>query len=305
MVFRKITIVALLFISPFILLGQAEALFNGVHLGEPLEAVTQKVSDISKNTNLISQDAPSFPLAEIKEDHLVCATVKTTQGTIERVIFTFADDKLTYIQAKGNVLKTFTSHRKDTSRTYLDYDVYVADRLFLNKRKDMAWILNEEAMHVNLFTWENPYLTTNSNSKKTSSDTKNIPSFLTMGASYDQLKSQLETHSNFTSTEQLDGSDPNAQFQVNCFGVSYLGFPRKIEARFGNNNLNAVWILTAKGEEERIRKALVAQYGDPIYVTDDWEIFNNWQVGLRKDKPEILLLEQQIGLEYKKSYFKQ
>ena len=87
--------------------------------------------------------------------------------------------------------------------------------------------------------------------------------------------------------------------------MDYLGFPRKAEARFGDNKLNVVWILTAKGEEDRIRKALTAQYGDPIFVNENWEIFDNWQVGLRKDKPEVLLIKKQIGLEYKKSFFKQ
>ena len=38
---------------------------------------------------------------------------------------------------------------------------------------------------------------------------------------------------------------------------------------------------------------------------DEWEIFNNWLVGLRKDKPEILLMEKKIALEYKTRYFKQ
>ena len=84
-----------------------------------------------------------------------------------------------------------------------------------------------------------------------------------------------------------------------------MGFPRKVEARFGNNILNVVWILTGKGEEDRIRQALIAEFGNPIFVTDEWEIFNDWQVGLRKDKPEVLLMEKSIGLGYKSSYFKQ
>jgi hypothetical protein len=163
--------------------------------------------------------------------------------------------------------------------------------------------MTEEAMHTNLFTWENPYL--NSDYKAKSNYSDKIPAFLKMGHSIDELKPLLETNSSFTNIEELDGSDPNAQLQINCFGVNYLGFPRKIEARFGDNKLNVVWILTAKGEENRIRKALINQYGRPIFVNDDWEIFNDWQVGLRKDKPEILLMKKEIGLEYKTSYFKQ
>jgi len=38
-----------------------------------------------------------------------------------------------------------------------------------------------------------------------------------------------------------------------------------------------------------MRKALTEQYGAPVYVDDDWEIFGNWQT----------------DLEYKRTYFKQ
>ncbi len=185
----------------------------------------------------------------------------------------------------------------------MDYEVYVKDKLFIKEKEDVAWILTDEGMHTGLFAWENPYFNENYSAKLNTGTS--IPKFIKMGEALEVLKPILELNSEFTYTEELDGSDPNAQLQINCFGVDYLGFPRKIEARFGNEKLNVVWILTAKGEEDRIRKALTEQYGIPIFVNDDWEIFNNWQVALRKDKPEVLLMEQNIGLEYKTSYFKQ
>jgi len=304
MTFKKTLITLLTLVLPLTLFAQVEAVFNGVHLNESIATVTQKINAIAGTSKLITVDIPTFPLAKSKEAHLVCSNVKTANGTLGKVVFTFADDKLVYIEAKGNTMKTFTSTRKDTARTYMDYTVYFKDKLFLKKKSDRAWILSQGAMHVNLFTWENPHLKQQSKTTKVNASTK-VPAFLKMGASFDELKASLEANSAFTHREELDGSDPNAQFQINCFGVDYLGFPRKMEARFGDNKLNVVWILTGKGEEDRIRKALIKQYGKPIYVNKDWEIFNNWQVGLRKDKPEVLLIEQKIGLQYKKSFFKQ
>lgn len=300
---QKLTTLVFL-ILPILIFAQAESIFNGIALDESLEKVTQKLKHISDATNIISVENPSFPLAKNTEEHLICTNIKTENGTIKRAIFTFADDKLSYIEARGNTYNVFASKRKDTARTYMDYEVYFKDKLFLIKKKDIAWILNQGSMHANLFTWENPYLNSGYTKKPASNTSDEIPSFLKMGASIDELKPIFEANSNFTNTEELDGSDPNAQLQINCFGVDYLGFPRKIEARFGNGKLNVVWILTAKGEEDRIRKALIAQYGKPIFTNDDWEIYNNWQVGLRKDKPEVLLMTQKIGLEYKTSYFK-
>jgi hypothetical protein len=160
-------------------------------------------------------------------------------------------------------------------------------------------------MHTNLFTWKNPYLTPGYTAIKAASSSSQIPSFLKMGGPLDSLRQVLNANSNFTNTEELDGKDPNAQIQINCFGVPYLGFPRKVEARFGDDKLNGVWILTAKGEEGRIRQALTAEFGPPNFLNNDWEVFNNWQVALRKDKPEVLLIEQQLGLQYKTSFFKQ
>ena len=302
----KIRITVLLFlIAPIGICAQSEVIFNGIHLGDSIEEVEQKIGEISTSSNLISIENPTFPLAKVKEDHFVCSKVKTENGTFESVVFTFADDTLVYIEARGNTYETFVSKRTDTARTYMDYEIYPKDKLFLKKDKDVAWIMNKEAMHVNLFTWENPYLESGNRSGIASGPSSEIPVFLKMGSSLDDIKPVLESNSDFINIEELDGSDPNAQLQINCFGVDYLGFPRKVEARFGDDTLNVVWILTAKGEEDRIRQALINQYGKPIFTNNEWEIFNNWQVALRKDKPEVLLVEENIGLEYKTNFFKQ
>jgi hypothetical protein len=298
-------LILLLLILPFVLCAQVESVFNDIRMEESLKSVLHKVKGLSEDSKIISIDEPSFPLAIDKEEHLVCTNVKTDHGTIGKVVFTFADDRLKYIISKGNAYQLFTEKRTDTAREYMEYEIYPSDKLFLNKKKDLAWILTDESLHPNLFAWINPYLDPDYKPQAKSSEPDHIPSFLKMGAHMDDLKPVFEKNSDFLVTEKLDGSDPNAQIQINCFGVEYLGFPRKVEARFGDNRLNIVWILTGKGEEDRVREALINQYGPPVFVNEDWEIFHNWQVGLRKDKPEVLLMEQKIGLEYKTSYFKQ
>ena len=292
-------------VIPFMLMAQTEKLFNAIHFDESLTTVREKVTQIAKTNTSIRIDHPTFPLAKYKEEHLVCAGVKTENGIIENVVFTFADDKLVYVEAKGNAVKSLITPRKDSVKTYLDYKVYPADLVFAHIKKDRVWMLTKEAVHVNLFTWENPYLTSANITKPAYNASASVPDFIKMGGHIDELTPILKAKSNFTTTEQLDGSDPNAQIQINCFGVEYAGFPRKIEARFGDNKLNTVWILTAKGEEERIRKKLTAFYGNAIYKNEDWEVFNDWQVFLRKDKPEVLLLTEALGKFYKKEYFKQ
>ena len=296
----------LLFILvPITMYTQVETVFNDIHFDESLETVREKIKEIAESTKTISIDTPSFPLAKNKEEHFICNNVKTNNGVIDKMVFTFADDKLTYIESRGNAIKSLIESRKDTSRTYLGYKVYFSDLVFANVEKDIVWMLTPASVHPNLFTWENPYLTSGNSTAVYYDRSGKIPSFIKMGGHIDELKPIFKQQSILMNTEELDGSDPNAQIQLNCFGIEYAGFPRKIEARFGNNKLNTVWILTGKGEENRIRQELIKTYGDPIFKNNDWEIYNEWQIGHRLDKPEILLLTEELGLYYKKEFFKQ
>jgi len=305
---NKIKNVMLLFclISiPSSIFGQAETIFNNIHFNESLEIVNKKIKEISETTNVINVESPSFPLAANKEAHLVCKNIKTKNGTIVEMVLTFADDKLVYIEAHGNVIKSIVDIREDKVMDYLIYKVYPSDLLVANVEKDIVWMLTKDGGKLNLFTWNNPYLHSSSISIPVykPSSTK-IPEFLKMNGELDKLRPILNEKSALVFEEELDGSDPTAQLQLNCLGIVYAGFPRSVEARFGNGKLNTVWILTGKPEEKRIRERLIKSFGKSIYVNDKWEVFNNWQVYLRKDKTEILLTNKALGLERKKEILK-
>ncbi|WP_445384067.1 hypothetical protein ACT6NV_08565 [Robiginitalea sp. IMCC44478] len=302
---NKLLTSGLLLLLPLSIIAQAETAFNGIHLKQSVDAVRQKLTPISGNIQTIRAEAPVFPLARQGETHLVCHSVQLESGLIDRAVFTFADNELSYIEARGNAYETFARQDRDSAQVFMGYEVYFEDKLFLNKQEDAVWIMTEEAVHPNLFTWKNPYLGGASESVPLMPNSGKIPEFIEMGGSFDKMKTVLEQQSSFLYEETLDGSDPNAQVQLNCFGIPYLGFPRKVEARFGDGVLNVVWILTGKGEEARVRAALVEQFGQPVFENEAWEIYNDWQVGLRKDKPEVLLMEKEIGQFYRKEYFNQ
>ena len=276
--------------------------FNNVEFNESLLSVQKKISAISSDVVILEITTPNFPLSEKKEEHLIASMVGLDSGTLDKVVFTFSDDKLCYIQAKGNVVKTIASIAKSEAKRYLDYTVYESDLIFINNKKDLAWQLTPESVHPNLFTWDNPYLYTKNEIKYEPS--VKIPEFIKMGGNIDDLTPFLKSNSLFIQVQKLEKKDSITKTQINCFGVEYAGFPRKFEARFENGELNMVWILTGKGEENRLRKKLTEEYGKAVFVNDDWEVFNNWTVLLRKDKPEILLLTQELGLMYKKQYSK-
>ena len=289
----------------FVGLAQSNPILHNVEFYESLESVKQKIGPNVLSHSVLVLDEPLFPLAQNSEAHLLCTNLQTEHGTLAQVVFTFADDQLHYIEARGNAIPVFFDSRNDSIRDYLKYKVVFKERLFGHIGKDMVWSMTKEAAHPNLFAWENPYLTEGGPVSMTYVPSAEIPDFIEMGGSLEALRPAFVANSSFMDERKLDGSDPNAQLQLDCFGVEYAGFPRKIEARFGDGKLNTVWILTGKGEEDRIRKKLTLRYGEPVLVNDAWEIFDNWTIGLRKDKPEVLVLTPELGQFYKKEFFKQ
>lgn len=286
-------------------LGQKATILEDLVLEESLTSAMSKIKAKAGSLRLVEPKILSFPLASEQEVHLVCQDYKIAEGIISEIVFTFADDKLSFIQAHGNVVELIVSQQKDTAQTYLDYLVFWDKLIFAKPVEDKVWILSEAAAHPNLFTWDNPYLPVNGGVEVSYDSSVRIPDYLNPGVPLDSLQPILKSVSKRTQLLELDDSDPNAQLQLDCFGVEYAGFPRKIEARFGNNKLNMVWILTGKGEEARLRQRLIALYGPIIYSNEAWDIFHSWQLHLRKDKPEILVLSKELAEFYKKDYFKQ
>jgi len=296
--------VIVVFLNVFLIPAQVSKVFNGVKLNDPLVVVQKKIRLISGSIRIHQTSTPNFPLSKNKEEHLIATEVVLENGTIDQVVFTFSDDKLSYIQAKGNVVKGISSAIKSKPRAYLNYQVYLEELLFIHQKMDVAWFLTSAGLHTNLFTWDNPYLTPNNKSKVHYNPSVKIPDFIKMGEDIANLMPLLKKNSNYIYKENLGEKQGVIKTQINCFGVEFAGFPRKFEARFENNKLTKVWILTAKGEEVRIREKLIKEYGKALFINDKWEVFNNWTVLLRKDKPEILLLTKSLGAMYKQQYTK-
>jgi hypothetical protein len=205
--------------------------FKGVTFDQSSEEVITRLKHIGSSSHLILVDHPTFPLAKDKEETLIRHAVKMESGVIEKVVITFSDDRLTYVESRGGTVVNLTGMRSDTPTTYLDYIVYPNDMLFANPNKDIVWFLTAESAHPNLFTWENPYLTDIEHNTGDTRMSDSIPDFIRMGSTFENARQAFEDNSLFTQLEELNGSDPHAQVQLNCFGVEYAGFPRKMEAR--------------------------------------------------------------------------
>ncbi len=284
-------------------LAQVSEVFEGIDFYQSPKSVRAVMNPVSERMETVVSEAPNFPLATQIETHIIYHNVQIGDDIVERVVFTFGDDKLQYIEAYGNAFTTVFNKIPEEPKKYIDYSVFFSKGILGNAKKDIVWILSKESLHLNLFAWENPYLKDGARGYSNYDESVVIPNFLKMGGSYESLKPMIFEASKFANEMELSGSDPNAQLQIDGFGIEYAGFPRKVEARFGDGKLNVVWILTGKEEEDRIRKALTNEFGPATAINDKWEQFNEGRVWLRKDKPEILLLNDTLIEEFKKHYY--
>lgn len=303
MTFFRTALIALLVMAAAGARGQTDGPLGGLQLGMDTAAVQAVLSAQGLQAEAYLPESISFPLAGESEAHWVIRSFRSDGHILELLALTFADNRLVFIEAKGGAMRLLEAFPEVGYREYEVYHFYGDWSLVARTDTDTFWQLTPEGMHLNLFAWEHPLLQGDAWPAYTSG--AKVPVYLEMGAPLEQLEPLLEDASSFIIREELDGSDPNAQLQLNCYGIPYAGFARKAEARFGDGRLNMVWILTAKAEEQRVRQQLRAAYGEPVFVSDDWEAYQNWEVFLRKDKPEVLFLTAALGQHYKKEYFGQ
>jgi hypothetical protein len=268
----------------------------GLSSGDSIQSSVEKLESLCEKVYEVSVEPPSFPLAETSEIHLICRNLSMDAKTVGAIALTFADDKLVMIYAQDNAADLFLGYASEPVREYLQFSASFTELLVADRTKDQAWVLTSEAAHPNLFMWTNPYVA-GSNRVEYEPSAK-VPEILGFGRTLDELLPLYETQCDFSHLGTYRVwllNRPEVQQQVDCFGFEFAGFPRKIEAVFGDGILEQVWILTGKGEEGRVRQALIAEYGEPIFVNEQWEVFHGKQVMLRKDKPEVLMLSEKLA----------
>lgn len=267
--------------------------------------VRAKIAEQCTTIHSFNVDPPSFPLARHSELHLVCQKFQSDAGAVDSIAFTFGDDKLVMLEARGGAVDAFGAAEENRTSDYLHFQVTDSER-FVAPNEDAVRFLSPPALHPNLFTWANPFLAGPGAGLPVYETSAAVPEVLELGGKLDEMRADFDAECPLLAIEPSQRiwlpNQPAAQTQVNCFGLEYAGFPRKIEAVFGDGILQVVWILTGGEEEDRVRRALVAEFGEPVATNDSWEVFAGRRVALRKDKPEVLLLSESI-LPYYDTYF--
>jgi hypothetical protein len=269
----------------------SHVVISGIKLGDTSIRATKTLQKQCSNLVVKNLEQVKFPLAISSELHLICK--KLDNGG--QIAVTLADDEVVHVYSKSIPDSEIDDQYAELGGQHsLGFNVYGSDnQLWKKENEKLAILVRPDGIHPNLFVWKSEYLAQTENEIQSQSITQRYPSILKFGSTFSELKHDFEEN---CSPLQIQDSEPwllnspEKQFQVNCFNYYYLGFPRKIEAVFGDDILQLAWVLTAKPEESRIRKMLVSAFGSHFEKNEEWESFDNGRVFLRKDKPEVLLI---------------
>lgn len=293
----RLLLAALLF-SAFLSLPAHAAIEigDGVVLGDDLAGLREKLEDACSVIEIYRIDPPRFPLAESREEHLICTNYVRHGIAFERSAFTLADDRFVRMEAIGVNQESIEEALGPSEANYLDNRVYAEASLWLSaSRRTLVWI-NEDGLHPNLFAWRNPLLHDHEYANVIkSSDFPAVVDFIT---TLDAQRESLEDSCAPLLVERIEEvwlpNAPGEQRQANCFNLHFAGFDRKFEFVYGDGALEVVWVLTAEPEEQRVRGLLQADWGPPSISNEVWEVFGQGRISLRKDKPEILILSDDM-----------
>jgi hypothetical protein len=266
--------------------------------------VKQKLSKQCQSIKVHDVKPVTLPVAKDSQQYLICSNYQ--QGLVGEVAFVFGDHKLKMVEANDGIIEALKGKMSEQPMAFMHYKIDMKQFIIAEPANDNAWLLNMETLHPHLFLWPNSHLTANKDKKALYVSGVAVPAVLPFGKKLSEVKPLLEQHCKLTYLEHIDkvwlANKPAKQIQVNCFGYDFAGFSRKIEAVFGDDILQQAWILTAKAEEDRIRQMLTQRYGKPVYVSDDYETFNHWQISLRKDKPEVLMVSKELAGIFEKRF---
>ena len=231
-----------------------------------------------------------LPAASTSEVYLKCSGLELTDGArIDAALFTFADDALILLEARGHAAALTPAG--DPMASVAGYDVYQRGMIVTRPGDDQAWLLSPASLQTFMMFWDNPVWTVD---QPVAPDAAYfLPPEIEFGAGFDERMGALESVCPVLMTQDIDeiwlDTGPAVQRQIDCMGYEIAGYPRRLEFVFGDGQLEQMWILFGAGDIPRLREFLTETYGPAIHVDETYEAFDGWRIALRKDNPEILM----------------
>jgi hypothetical protein len=280
----------------------------GVSLNMNAHDVRERLDGSCRTFSIHESAQPILPIAQVHEQQIICVEFDNEDRKFGEVAFVFGDDELHMIEAFGSNAKTTFDQLPGKPFPYAGHWANREALAFVEEMTNRLVFLTGEGAHAHLLLWRSPFLLSNKMMLVETPASALPPPVLRFGESPEALRAMFETDCDVLAERPVNNpllaSISKQQIQLDCFGIDYAGFPRKLEAVFAGDRLELAWILIGKAEEERMRDALTAEYGAPIETGQRWEVFHSGRVALRKDKSEVLFLSERAGSVFA-NHFKQ
>tara|TARA_R110002096_G_scaffold29497_12_gene88777 strand:+ start:17098 stop:17982 length:885 start_codon:yes stop_codon:yes gene_type:complete len=269
---------------------------EGLEMGQSEGVATAAIDAACGGVARIEVAPTQFPAASESEVHLRCAALTLADGRAGGgAIFTFADDKLVLIHTRGQADNL--RPEAEPVAQFEDFDVYMPHRIIVNPETGQSAVFGEFPIVPLAFHWDNPAWTSDTISPTNTEFF--LPPEIVFGNSLAEMTEILNEACALAVGRSVDkiwlATAPAAQFQIDCYGYEIAGYPRKLEFVFGDETLQQVWLMFDTGDIPRLREFLTVNYGDPISVDDQYEIFDEGHLALRKDIPEIRMVSDEIA----------
>jgi len=271
---------------------------SGIMFNDSFATVSSKLGDQCSISQTMVLSPPSLPFAANSEQFLICQNLNLHDAAIEKAAFRFADDKLVLVDLSGGAKAIFEPRLESDAMMvpFIPWQVHFPELTFLGLESDFVRLVGQDYAQ-SIVLWS-PSILNSETGLALAEGSAAIPDIIKFGESIDVLGPQFEEQCFNTAVREIEDiwlqTNPNKQVQINCYGFGYAGFNRKIEAVFGDGQLELVWIAGQKPEEDRVRAALIKVYGQPTFVNENWEAFDGWKIALRKDVPEVLMLSDRL-----------
>jgi hypothetical protein len=266
----------------------------GVSLYMTTDDVKDRLNGLCRTLSLHENRLPTLPIAQVREQQIICNGFDNDEWNLSEIAFVFGDDTLHMIEAHGDNTRAAFDHLPGETFPYAGHQANREALAFADEGRDRLVFLTEEGAHAHLILWRSKFLPSNQEKSSENQTSASPPSILRFGESLEELRAKFEAECNFLAERPVNNPVlsrfSEQQVQLDCFGLGYAGFPRKLEAVFADGRLELAWILTGKPEENRLRDALISEFGTPTRTNRHWDEFQDGRIGLRKDKPEVLFL---------------
>jgi hypothetical protein len=275
---------------------------NGVAVGQSEQASSKAISAACGQITRIEVVNTRFPAASRSEVHLRCKALALADGRPGGdAMFTFADDKLVLFEARG--ASANLRPEGDPAAKVAGFEVFLPQQLVIDEPKDRAVVFGAFALAPLALHWNNPAWSSDHVAAPTGDFF--LPHEVVFGATRETMTTVLDRSCAVVRGKAIDevwlATKPSSQFQIDCYGYEMAGYPRKFEFVFGDGVLQQMWLLFDEGDIPRLRAFLTGKFGPSIQVDENYEIFDNWRVALRKDVPELRIASDTIARIWSKN----